>query len=77
MQILHKFSLVKKANILLRLFKNAITIYVFFFNLLGFPSTKLENRRVEHVLPKEEGAGTSGRREVVGKGSRMNMVQNI
>jgi hypothetical protein len=46
-----------------------------------FSSTKLENKRVEHVLRwggREEKAGTSGSGEMVGKeGSRVNMVQNI
>jgi hypothetical protein len=47
-------------------------VSLFIFSL--FSSTKLENRRAEHVLGW---TGTSGQREVLRKeGRRVNMVQN-
>jgi hypothetical protein len=46
---------------------------IFFF--FHFSSTKLENRKVEQILPRG-GVGTSGKKEVAGKGGRrVNMVQ--
>jgi hypothetical protein len=76
--VIHTCIEIAQGNSLVATFiSNKLKCHVFHFIFSLFSSTKSENRMAEQVLPMGR-AGTSGKGEVLGKGSRrVNTVQKM